>query len=62
MYISEYGNHRVSVFTTEGQFVTSLGQEGDGLGEFKCLGNLAVHNDILYVCDRYNHRIQSFII
>jgi tripartite motif-containing protein 2/3/tripartite motif-containing protein 71 len=30
VYVSESGNHRVSVFTSEGQFVTSFGKEGRG--------------------------------
>ena len=34
VYVSEEDNHRVSVFTTEGKFVTSFGQKGAGLGEF----------------------------
>ncbi len=27
-------NHRISVFTSEGQFLTSFGQKGEGPGEF----------------------------
>ncbi len=62
VYVSEYISHRVSVFNSEGHFLTCFGQEGVGLGEFKCLGNVAVANGVLYVCDRNNHRVQSFII
>ena len=40
-----------SVFTTEGQFVTSLGREGEGPGEFKIP---------VYVCDCDNNRVQVF--
>ena len=30
VYISERGSHRVSVFTSEGVFVTSFGSHGGG--------------------------------
>ncbi len=35
-------NDRISVSTSEGQFLTSFGQEGVGPGEFKCPLGLAV--------------------
>ena len=60
VYVSDYNNHHVSVFTAdEGQYVTSFGKKGDGLGEFKCLGSVTIENGALYVCDRYNHRVQA---
>ena len=34
VYVSEHDNHRVSVFTTEGQFKASFGKRGAGPGEF----------------------------
>ncbi len=34
VYVSEKNTHRVSVFTSEGQFVTSFGSEGVGPGKF----------------------------
>ena len=43
--------------------MTSFGKLGAGLGEFKYLSNVAIDNElVLYVCDRYNNRIQAFII
>lgn len=34
VYISEYENHRISIFTSMGQFVMSFGKKGEGPGEF----------------------------
>ncbi len=34
VFITAYGNHRVQVFTTTGQFVTKWGTEGTGDGQF----------------------------
>lgn len=61
VYVSENGNHRVSVFTSYGQFVTSFGSEGEGPGQFKCPRGLAVDSSgVLYVCDGHNNRVQLF--
>ena len=52
VYVSEQDNHRISMFTTEGQFVTSFGREGAGPGEFNRPQGLAVDNNgVVYVCD-----------
>ncbi len=60
VYISEWGNHRVSVFTPEGQFVTTFGSRGKGPGQFEYPHGLAVDSGgVVYVCDEDN-RIQLF--
>ena len=60
-YVSDAGNHRVSVFTSEGQFVTSFGRKGVGPGEFKFPRGLAVDNNgVVDVCDSDNNRVQVF--
>ncbi len=54
-------NHHISVFTSEGQFITSFGREGEGPGEFKYPRGLAVDiSGVVYVCDGDNNRIQLF--
>ena len=61
MYVSEYGNDRVSVFTSEGGFVTSFGRQGSGPGQFDDPYGLAVDNSgVVYVCDYGNKRVQIF--
>jgi len=61
VYVSEWNNHRVSVFTSEGQFVTSFGKLGKGSGEFLHPYGLAVGNSgVVYVCDYDNNRVQLF--
>ena len=58
VYISDC-NHRISVFTSEGQFVTSLGKWGKEPGDFIHPNGLAVDNSgVVYVCDSDNNRIQ----
>ena len=54
-------NHRISVFTSEGQFVTSFGREGKEPGEFEYHCGLAVDvSGVVYVSDSNNNRIQLF--
>ena len=61
VYVSEANNDRVSVFTCEGQFITSFGRKGEGPGDFNYPVGLAVDNcGVVYVCDRINNRIQCF--
>ena len=34
IYVTEYANHRVSVFTSNGGYLTSFGSQGSGPGQF----------------------------
>ena len=61
VYVSDCYNHRVSVFTSEGQFVVSFGRKGQGPGEFNCPHGLAVNDSgVVYVCDKVNNRVVLF--
>ena len=61
VYISEYKNNRISVFTSAGQFIKSFGGTGNGPGEFLNPRGLAVDiSGAVYVCDMGNHRVQVF--
>ena len=61
IYVSDRGNECVSVFNSEGQFVTSFGRKGEGKGEFQSIGGLAVdHSGVVYVCDSGNRCVKLF--
>lgn len=53
LYITEHGNHRVSVYTTQGEFVTCFGE--DEL--YHPYGLEIDRNGYLYVCDSGNDRV-----
>ena len=58
MYISEWGNHRISVFTSEGKFVTKFGEEGNNIDQFTNPKGLTFDKDgFLYICDFGNNRL-----
>ena len=61
VYVSELGEHCVSVFTVAGDFVCSFGRRGRGEGEFFNPFGVSVDREgVLYVCDLDNYRIQVY--
>jgi hypothetical protein len=67
VYIADgYGNHRVVVFNSKGQYLRQWGSAGTGPGQFYPTGGGHPHcvnigNDgLVYVCDRQGNRIEVF--
>ena len=62
MFVSDgYGNSRVVKFDKDGNFVKAWGERGTQPGDFNTPHSLVVdNNDIVYVADRGNNRIQTF--
>ena len=56
-----YGNSRVAKYDKDGNFVKSWGERGGQPGNFNTPHSLVVdNNDVVYVADRGNSRIQVF--
>jgi DNA-binding beta-propeller fold protein YncE len=56
-----YGNSRVAHFDKDGNFVNAWGERGSRPGEFNTPHGIAIdNNDVIYVADRGNNRIQTF--
>ena len=53
-------DHKLQKFTSSGELIKCVGQEGSKEGEFDDPRGLALHNNQIYVCDYNNHRIQVF--
>ena len=61
VYVSSFGSHNVSVFTTAGLYVTSFGQKGREEGEFDCPRGICIdQHAIVCVCDCLNDKVQCF--
>ena len=59
VYVANYDNHNISVHTTMGDYVTTLGQEGSNEGEYSCPRGVCTDKDgYIYVCDYGNKRVQ----
>ncbi len=61
-YVSDgYGNSRVVKFSSTGKFIKSWGSFGKKKGEFIIPHGIAIDkNDVIYVADRQNNRVQLF--
>ena len=61
IYVTENGNHRVSVFTSDGGYLTSFGSHGNGPQQFQYPRGIAMDKSgMVCVCDLSNNRVQIF--
>ena len=59
--VTEFRNHRVSVFSSDGTHLRSFGRKGRNPGEFNCPSGIAFDNNgNIIVADRGNNRVQVF--
>ncbi|CAF4021362.1 unnamed protein product, partial [Rotaria sordida] len=66
VYVSEYGNHRVSMWTLGNTASGTRVAGGNGVGsntnQLNCPYGIYVDtNETIYVVDRYNHRVQRWL-
>ncbi len=62
VYVADFGNHRIQVFTDEGDFLKQLGRPGEGRGELKEPWGVAVDSSgRVYVSEQWNHRVSVFV-
>ena len=62
IYVTEGKQHCVQKFRFDnGEYIGKFGKEGSAKGQFRYpAGLLVTQGNILFVCDRHNHRIQVF--
>ena len=62
MFVSDgYGNSRVAKFDKDGNFVRDWGRRGNQPGSFNTPHSIVIdNNDVIYIADRGNSRIQVF--
>ena len=59
IYVLDSGNHRIQKFDANGKFVETIGNQGQGPGEFQYPQSIDVDsNGMLYVSESMNRRIQ----
>jgi len=60
-YVSDYDNHRILKYDTEGKYLLTIGREGQGPGEFQSLSAARFDKDNnFYITDARNRRISFF--
>ena len=61
LYVADCQLHCIQKFTPNGQFVSQFGSTGTTDGQFDApFGLVLSQSELLFVCDRYNNRIQVF--
>ena len=62
LFMSNFYNHSVSLYTLTGDFITTFGESGSELGEFNYPQGIASdeQSNKLFICDRDNKRVQVF--
>ena len=59
--VTELSNHRVQIYTSDGNYLRSFGRQGSKKGQFKKPTGIAFDkNGHIFVADSENHRIQIF--
>ena len=58
IYVSSW--HKLQKFTSTGELIKCVGREGGKEGEFIVPRGLTLRDNLVYVCDRNNNRIQVF--
>ena len=57
VFVGTGGTDCISVFDTEGYHLRSIGTKGSGRRQFSSPGGIAIHSDVVYVSEFFNHRI-----
>jgi len=60
VYVADYSNHRIQVFTPEGQYLRTFGSKGAGPGELHDPAGVAIDGDRVYVAEVNNHCVSVF--
>ena len=60
VYVLDSGNRRIQVFDQDGDFVRTLGQDGQGPAELKMPNHIAIAGDRVVVVDLGNRRLSSW--
>ena len=62
VFVSDFWNHRIQVFTLDGEFHKTIGGKGTAPGRLMFPMGMAVLDDELYVTEGLNHRVQVFTL
>jgi sugar lactone lactonase YvrE len=60
IYVADAMFDRVQIFDPNGRFLLSFGGNGSVVGTFWLPGGVFVEDDLIYVADSYNRRVQVF--
>lgn len=56
IFVQDSGNHRIQVFSPDGEYLMTIGREGQGPGEYSRLADIAIADDRIITRDGTNRR------
>ncbi|XP_071954481.1 E3 ubiquitin-protein ligase TRIM45-like [Antedon mediterranea] len=59
IYITDCVGHKVYILDYYGKILNEFGGRGKEPGQFDTPVDVCLYNDLIYVCDRYNNRVQQ---
>ena len=59
VYVMEYYNNRIKVFSSSGSYLRSFGSYGSGCNQWQYARQFTIHNNIIYLADTYGGRIKK---
>ena len=60
LFVAQPDEHRLRIFSIEGDFLGFLGGRGEGPGEFQEVNWIGFHDGLVWVSDRLRGRVQYF--
>ena len=62
IFVGDRGSMHIKMFSAEGEYLKTLGQEGQGPGEFARLSGITIAGDVLLVSDTGNRRFSIWTL
>jgi len=62
VYVMEYHNNRIKVFSSSGAYLRSFGGYGNSCNRWAYARQFTIYNDVIYLADTYNHKIKSLTL
>ena len=62
IFVGDRGSMHIKMFSPEGEYLKTLGQEGQGPGEFARLSGITIAGDVLLVSDTGNRRFSTWTL
>ncbi len=58
--VADFINHKLSLFSPDGRFLTNIGKKGQGLGEYVSIHDYFIKDNIIHVYDFYRNVILKY--
>lgn len=60
VFIGDYNANKIHVYHSDGSYLSSIGREGDGPGEFRRISQIRIGSELIHVFDWNQRKIDAF--